>query len=70
MTPEQALHQVEKIRASAGDDEVAHGLEDDLYQAFVASIANTSPDQILGDLVETASIILTTGDVPFSRWCA
>jgi len=56
---------VEEIRLSAGDDEVAHSMEDELYVAVLQAIANgaDSPEKL-------AAEALKTKDIEFSRWCA
>lgn len=56
---------VEDIRAQKDDDEVAHGMEDDLYHAVLESIADGAPDA-----PELAKAALETASIDFSRWCA
>ena len=66
MTIEDAKTRVQAIKDIAGDDEVAHGTEDHLYQQFIEDIANGQTE----DIQEIAKIILTTEDIDFARWCA
>jgi hypothetical protein len=50
----------------AGDDEAAHGEEDNLREDLLRAIAN-------GECVnpqDCAQIALTTNDIEFFRWCA
>ena len=48
------------------DPEVAHGLEDNLYETFIKSIAKDGPD----NLKKIAKKILKTKKIDFPRWCA
>lgn len=49
----------------AGDDEAAHGLEDDLYSSVLSAIAHGAPNaQAL------ANLALRTKLLDFKRWCA
>jgi hypothetical protein len=66
MNAEMVRQRVEKIRAMAGDDEAAHGEEDNLREDLLRAIAN-------GECVnpqDCAQIALTTNDIDFARWCA
>jgi hypothetical protein len=65
MTVEQAIEQLERIRAMAGDDESAHGAEDDFRAAVLADIAAGAPNA-----AELAAIALRTEEIDFARWCA
>lgn len=65
MTVAEARAAVEKIRAAAGDDEIAHSYEDDFRASVLKAIAEGSEDA-----VELAEIALTTGEIQFARWCA
>ena len=56
---------IEQIKRSAGDDEIAHSMEDALREDFIEYIA-TRKDS-LGD---KARLILTTNEIDFARWCA
>lgn len=58
-----------KQRISAidkNDDECAHGAEDRLYHDFVRFVAESN----IEEFSEIASLILTTEDMDFKRWCA
>jgi hypothetical protein len=61
----EALQRVERIRASRGDDEAAHSMEDGLYREFITEVALSDHP-----LAGVAKIVLTTQDIEFSRWCA
>lgn len=54
------------IREIAGDDEMAHIKEDELYVAFVRRVAQEAG----GELAECAKLVLTTSEIDFERWCA
>lgn len=64
-TVAEVLRRIEEIRACAGDDEAAHGREDDLYHDFIRSLAPRH-DRI-GRL---ARLVLQTRLVTFTRHCA
>lgn len=66
MTVEEIERRVEAIRDSAGDDEVAHGMEDRLRHDVLEAIANRKCD----DPAECAGAVLRTTDIDFQRWCA
>lgn len=53
-------------KATNGDDEAAHALEDDLMREFIEYIA------FIGfvELSEKARLILTTAKLDFQRWCS
>lgn len=57
---------VGEIDAAKGDDERAHGMEDDLRAAFIRHVAETAG----GDLAEMARAVLKTEEINFCRWCA
>ena len=63
-TVRDILAVVERIRAVSGDDEHAHGLEDDLHQRVLELVAQgkAGPDE--------ASAALQTKSIEFSRWAA
>jgi len=64
----EAVHQkVDKIRNAAGDDEVAHNLEDGLIWDFVHHAAENSTDP---KIKEMALAVMETKKVLFERWCA
>lgn len=60
MTLEQLKEKVMKIIASAGDDEAAHSMEDDLHLEIIKAFC---PDWVVKE-VETLS------KADFQRWCA
>ena len=54
------------IEASKGDDEGAHGMEDDLYIDLLSSIAAKTCSDPVGCAVEA----LKARQIHFARWCA
>ncbi len=66
MTNEEALAMLQTVQAAAqdGDDEKAHGREDDLRQNVLEAIMRGQ-----GDAVALAAIALTSSQYKFSRWC-
>ena len=65
MTHDEAKQRVQAIRDAAGDDESAHGMEDQLYLDFVRHVASHE-----GPHRAIAEEILKTGEIDFARWCA
>lgn len=65
ITPEEARAQVESLKRSRGDYEIAHSMEDTLRHDVLEAIAAGSPHA-----VELASIALETSDIKFARYCA
>ena len=57
---------IERIRASAGDPEAAHSMEDHLYVAVLRSIAHRTCDDPQG----CAQAALEAQKIEFARWCA
>ena len=57
--------QVDRIRSSAGDPEVAHSLEDTLYQLVVVMIAEG-----MTVTPHMAEEVLKSREIDFPRWCA
>lgn len=57
---------INKIKETSDDDEMAHGLEDELYKEFIKSIAEGKVEYIQ----EKAKMILIVQHINFSRWCA
>lgn len=66
MTMEEIEKAVQHIREIAGDDEAAHGREDELHVTFIRHVADTA----CGELAKKARRVLTTSKIRFSRWCA
>lgn len=66
MTMEEIEKAVQHIREIAGDDEAAHGREDELHVAFIRHVADTA----CAELAKKARRVLTTSKIRFSRWCA
>jgi hypothetical protein len=66
MSNEEALAMLQAVQAAAqdGDDEKAHGREDDLRQRVLEAVMRGE-----GDAVALAAIALTSGQYEFSRWC-
>ncbi len=62
----EAHHRVADIRAMAGDDEIAHGAEDQFRDDVLRYLAEVAP----AELGELARIALSTNEIKFSRWCA
>jgi hypothetical protein len=58
---------IQQIRDVSGDDESAHGMEDNLRTQFLAYVATDPNDDDLG---EKAKLILSTNEIEFERWCA
>ena len=54
------------IRASANDDEAAHGMEDALHKQVLQAIADGWCD----NPAECAAAALETKHITFARWCA
>ena len=67
MTIEEIKKRVERIKAMAGDDESAHGAEDQLRAEFIEYVASLTE---LPSLSAKAQIIQSTQDIDFARWCA
>jgi hypothetical protein len=65
MTTEQVLLRVKLIQQSAGDDEYAHSMEDDLRRDVLQAIADGAPN-----VRELAAAALKTDEINFARWCA
>jgi hypothetical protein len=66
MTVEEVKSWVEKIKAMAGDSEVAHAEEDQLYLAVLTAIRDgecEDPQALASEALEAASL-------DFERWCA
>lgn len=66
MTVADVAARVQAIRSSAGDDEVAHGMEDDLHQDVLRAIADGRCEDVRG----CATAALETKTIKFARWCA
>ncbi len=65
LTTEDIARRLAAIHAARDDDEVAHGLTDDLHLDVLATIAAGAPDAPL-----LAAAALRTETVRFRRWCA
>ncbi len=57
---------VERLSEIKGDDEAAHGFEDDVMILFLSHLAKNRVSQITA----CARILVTMKDVEFQRWCA
>lgn len=57
---------IKEIMEISGDDEMAHSLEDTLYQNIIAAIAN---EEIV-DAKKCCELALKSADIDFARWCA
>lgn len=60
---------LDAIRASAEDDEVAHSLEDTLHERVLQAIADDQFDHYYTP-AELAREALKSTEIKFSRWCA
>jgi hypothetical protein len=65
MTPKEAQAAVELIRRVAGDDEMAHAMEDDFHRLVLEHVAMGGRN-----IRQLATIALSTQDIQFARWCA
>lgn len=65
MTISEAERRVAHVVSIAGDDENAHGAEDELREAVLEQIAQGHPHA-----AALARVALRTGDIEFSRWYA
>ncbi len=68
MTSEEVIARLGELRARAGDDESAHGLEDALRHDVLKAIA--SGEQTYEECCELARLALSTTEIEFERWCA
>ncbi len=68
MTVEQIKDKIEVIFGCRGDDEVAHGLEDQLFIDVLSAIGSGSHTAEECKLL--AQTVLESRKIPFSRWCA
>ena len=69
----EKVKRIKWLAEGKGDDEAAHGQEDDLYQDFVkmvAEIPTGSHGAVLLVLSKIAKEVLKTQDIDFARWCA
>jgi hypothetical protein len=62
----EVIRRVAVVRSLAGDDETAHGAEDELWRGVLAAIANGECD----DPEACAAEALKTSEIDFHRWCA
>jgi hypothetical protein len=62
MTPDQARDAIGHIRANAGDFEVAHAMQDDLYADVLNAIAHGAPNP-----AQLAAIALEAASIDFPR---
>lgn len=67
MTFDDIRGRLGNIKASIGDFEAAHGLEDNLYAEFISYVAGDPNDDDLG---EKAKLVLTSEEIDFPRYCA
>lgn len=66
MTREEIEARIKEIKNRSHDDEIAHSLEDQLYENFIEWIAESAGNEA-GELAE---LVLTTREISFARWCA
>jgi len=67
MSPEEVKKRVAAIEAAMDDDEVAHGMEDELHQDVLHAI---SRGECEGCEMAVAKAALKTLKLDFSRWYA
>lgn len=68
LTKELALKNVEIIRRSSSDGEVAHTYEDSLRAWFIECVSAGMYSK--KEAIEVAKIVKSTADIIFDRWCA
>lgn len=61
----QSLKDLEKI---SDDDEMAHSVEDSMYQDFVDFVSKGDFDK--SELIKMSKELLKSQDIDFARWCA
>jgi hypothetical protein len=66
MTKAEAERRVEEIRKLAHDAEAAHAAEDELRRDFIAAVATGRCKMPAA----VAKIVLSSGEIVFSRWYA
>jgi len=66
VTSDAVRERIESMKAEAGDWEVTHVIEDDLWAEVLQSIAEGSCD----DPAELARVALHSVDLGFTRWYA
>ncbi len=66
MTLGEIKDAIDHIKAIAGDDEAAHGEEDQLMCDFISHVASLE----IPELSEKAKLVLTTKEIDFARWRA
>lgn len=67
MTLKEIKSSIQDIEKSSWDDEAAHSNEDALRERFIEYVASLKD---LPSLSKKAKLVLSTGDIEFSRWCA
>ncbi len=65
MTLDEIKKRIDEIKEIAGDGEVAHKLEDELYLDFIRYVAGGNGE----DLEEKATFVSSTQGIEFFRWC-
>ena len=65
MTTKEIKVRLDQIEKTKGDDEEAHTLEDNLWYDFIKSIS-----QNYSSLGRRAQLVISSGDIEFSRWRA
>lgn len=68
MTRAEIEIRLSEIASLAGDDEVAHGLEDMLQQDFLRALARG--DVPTEEIAPLSALVLTSLAIDFSRWKA
>ncbi len=66
MDVESVKRRLADIKASAGDDEGAHVMEDTLHRDVLMAIRDHDCDDPAG----CAGEAIKSGEIQFSRWCA
>ena len=65
MTTEEIMRTIQEISRLSEDDEVAHSMEDELWENVLKAISEGAPNA-----AELAAYALKTKNISFSRWCA
>ena len=66
MTVAEVKERLREIAAKRGDDENAHGMEDELHQDVLRAVAEGRCSDAAGCAAEA----LKSLDIDFARWCA
>lgn len=70
LTMKEVRRRIEDIRASAGDPEGAHGMQDELYLDVLKAVAASGWVAQRDRAVRLAQAVLVVEDIEFPRWMA